>query len=173
MSSLIDSVTAVPWACQSPKASFESAFQVPVVVENDGNCVALAEGWTGSAAGVRNYLALTLGTGIGGGIVIDGELYRGAFGTAGEFGHTTVVPDGRRCACGNRGCWEMYCSGTAAAAAARIRVRMAPSDPGRPAGGTAGRVATRHPDAGVPIARVEDVGPVRGAVHPVLEDGPG
>ena len=75
---------------QSPKASFENAFNVPVVVENDGNCVALAEGWTGAAAGVRHYLALTLGTGIGGGIVIDGKLYRGANGAAGEWGYMLV-----------------------------------------------------------------------------------
>ena len=75
---------------QSPKESFERAFGVPVVVENDGNCVALAEGWTGSAAGVRHYLALTLGTGIGGGIVIDGKLYRGAHGAAGEWGYMLV-----------------------------------------------------------------------------------
>src|SRR5690349_17653862 len=63
---------------QSPKVSFEDAFGLPVVVENDANCVALAEGWTGAAAGLRHYLALTLGTGIGGGIVVDGRLYRGA-----------------------------------------------------------------------------------------------
>ena len=75
---------------QSPKESFERAFGIPAVVENDGNCVALAEGWTGSAAGVRHYLALTLGTGIGGGIVIDGRLYRGANGAAGEWGYMLV-----------------------------------------------------------------------------------
>ena len=93
---------------QSPKASFESAFQLPVVVENDGNCVALAEGWTGSAAGVRNYLALTLGTGIGGGIVIDGKLYRGANGAAGEWGYMLV--DGK--------VWEDHASPRGLAAAA-------------------------------------------------------
>ena len=93
---------------QSPKASFERAFNVPVVVENDGNCVALAEGWTGSAAGVRNYLALTLGTGIGGGIVIDGKLYRGANGAAGEWGYMLV--DGK--------VWEDHASPRGLAAAA-------------------------------------------------------
>jgi predicted NBD/HSP70 family sugar kinase len=93
---------------QSPKASFESAFQLPVVVENDGNCVALAEGWTGSASGVRNYLALTLGTGIGGGIVIDGKLYRGANGAAGEWGYMLV--DGK--------VWEDHASPRGLAAAA-------------------------------------------------------
>ncbi len=93
---------------QSPKASFESAFQLPVVVENDGNCVALAEGWTGSAAGVPHYLALTLGTGIGGGIVIDGHLYRGANGAAGEWGYMMI--DGKM--------WEDHASPRGLAAAA-------------------------------------------------------
>ena len=97
---------------QSPKASFEAAFDVPVVVENDGNCVALAEGWTGAAAGVRHYLALTLGTGIGGGIVIDGQLYRGANGAAGEWGYMLV--DGK--------VWEDHASPRGLAAAAeRLR----------------------------------------------------
>ena len=96
---------------QSPKESFERAFGVPVVVENDGNCVALAEGWTGSAAGVRHYLALTLGTGIGGGIVIDGRLYRGANGAAGEWGYMLV--DGK--------VWEDHASPRGLAAAAEAR----------------------------------------------------
>jgi len=74
----------------SPKKSFEQALGLPVVVENDGNCVALAEGWTGAAAGIPHYLALTLGTGIGGGIVIDGRLYRGSSGAAGEIGYMPV-----------------------------------------------------------------------------------
>jgi predicted NBD/HSP70 family sugar kinase len=93
---------------QSPKECFERAFGVPVVVENDGNCVALAEGWTGAAAGVRHYLALTLGTGIGGGIVIDGRLYRGANGAAGEWGYMLV--DGK--------VWEDHASPRGLAAAA-------------------------------------------------------
>ena len=93
---------------QSPKEGFERAFGVPVVVENDGNCVALAEGWTGAAAGVRHYLALALGTGIGGGIVIDGRLYRGAHGAAGEWGYMLV--DGK--------VWEDHASPRGLAAAA-------------------------------------------------------
>jgi len=93
---------------QSPKECFERAFGVPVVVENDGNCVALAEGWTGAAAGMRHYLALTLGTGIGGGIVIDGRLYRGANGAAGEWGYMLV--DGK--------VWEDHASPRGLAAAA-------------------------------------------------------
>jgi predicted NBD/HSP70 family sugar kinase len=106
---LVGAVEAIAgYLGQSPKASFESAFGVPVVVENDGNCVALAEGWTGSAAGVRHYLALTLGTGIGGGIVIDGKLYRGANGAAGEWGYMLV--DGK--------VWEDHASPRGLAAAA-------------------------------------------------------
>ncbi len=93
---------------QSPKEGFERAFGLPVVVENDGNCVALAEGWTGAAAGVPHYLALALGTGIGGGIVIDGRLYRGAHGAAGEWGYMRV--DGK--------VWEEHASPRGLAAAA-------------------------------------------------------
>jgi predicted NBD/HSP70 family sugar kinase len=72
---LVGAVEAIPgYVGLSPKTSFEQAFGLPAIIENDGNCVALAEGWTGAAAGVPHYLALTLGTGIGGGIVIDGHL---------------------------------------------------------------------------------------------------
>lgn len=106
---LVGAVEAIDgYLGQSPKARFEAAFGVPVVVENDGNCVALAEGWTGSAAGVRHYLALTLGTGIGGGIVVDGQLYRGANGAAGEWGYMLV--DGK--------VWEDHASPRGLAAAA-------------------------------------------------------
>jgi predicted NBD/HSP70 family sugar kinase len=104
-------VEAIPgYAGQSPKALFETAFGRPVVVENDGNSVALAEGWTGSAAGLRHYLALTLGTGIGGGIVVDGRLHRGANGAAGEWGYMRV--DGK--------VWEDHASLRGLAAAAEV-----------------------------------------------------
>jgi predicted NBD/HSP70 family sugar kinase len=107
---LIGAVEAIAgYFGQSPKECFENAFGVPVVVENDGNCVALAEGWTGAAAGVRHYLALTLGTGIGGGIVIDGRLYRGANGAAGEWGY--MIVDGK--------VWEDHASPRGLAAAAQ------------------------------------------------------
>jgi glucokinase len=69
---------------------------------------------------------VTLGTGIGGGLVVAGVLYRGAYGVGCEYGHMTVVPDGRRCACGNRGCWEMYASGTALARDARELADISP-----------------------------------------------
>ena len=73
----------------------------------------------GAAAGAHIALLIALGTGIGAGLVIDGEIYRGAHGVAPELGHLTVVPGGRPCPCGKRGCWERYCSGTALAETAR------------------------------------------------------
>ena len=92
---------------------------LPVVVENDANAAAWAEWRFGAAQGEDAVVGITLGTGIGGGIVLGGEVYRGRFGMAGEFGHMQVVPDGRRCECGNRGCWEQYASGNALVREAR------------------------------------------------------
>jgi glucokinase len=99
---------------------------VPVIVENDANAAAWAEYRFGAARDTRVAVMVTLGTGIGGGLVVSGILYRGAFGVGCEYGHMTVVPDGRRCACGNRGCWEMYASGTALARDARELAAIAP-----------------------------------------------
>ena len=82
-----------------------------VVVENDANAGAWAEWRFGAVQGEPDVVLVTLGTGIGGAIVIDGMPYRGRFGLAGEFGHMQVVPDGLPCDCGNRGCWEQYASG--------------------------------------------------------------
>ncbi len=86
---------------------------LPVVVDNDANTAALAECRFGAGLGHRQVLCLTLGTGIGGALVFDNRVFRGANGMAGEFGHLQVVPDGHRCECGNRGCWEQYASGNA------------------------------------------------------------
>lgn len=93
--------------------------ELPVVVENDANAAAWAEYRFGAGVGETHVVCVTLGTGIGGGIVLDGRLYRGRFGIAGEFGHTRVVPNGLRCGCGNKGCWEMYASGNALVREAR------------------------------------------------------
>ncbi len=98
----------------------------PVVVENDANAAAWAEYRYGAAQGSRVVVCVTLGTGIGGGLVVSGVLYRGAFGVGCEYGHMSVVPDGRRCACGNRGCWEMYASGSALARDARELAAVSP-----------------------------------------------
>ena len=86
---------------------------LPVVVENDANAAGWAEARFGAGAGKRNVLVVTLGTGVGGAVVIDGRLVRGAAGFAAEIGHINVEPDGRPCGCGQRGCLERYGSGTA------------------------------------------------------------
>jgi glucokinase len=86
---------------------------LPVVVENDANAAAWAETRFGAGRGHTDTVTLTIGTGIGGGIVIDGNIYRGAFGVGAEMGHMEVVRDGLRCGCGQRGCWEQYASGRA------------------------------------------------------------
>jgi len=82
-----------------------------VVVDNDANCAALAEHEWGAARGVRDFVMVTLGTGIGGGVFVDDRLVRGQSGFAGEIGHMVVVADGAPCPCGGRGCWERYASG--------------------------------------------------------------
>ncbi len=92
---------------------------LPTVVDNDANCHAVAEHACGAAAGADDALVVTLGTGIGAGIITGGQLLRGANGFAGEPGHMIVDPDGLPCPCGKRGCWEQYASGTALARLAR------------------------------------------------------
>jgi len=91
----------------------------PVAVGNDATCAALAEWQRGAARGVDDMLMITLGTGIGGGIVADGRLYAGHNGFAGEFGHMVVDPNGPPCVCGRQGCWERYASGSGLAQLAR------------------------------------------------------
>jgi glucokinase len=88
---------------------------IPASLDNDANCAVLGEWWQGAGRGVDPLVGITVGTGIGGGIVIDGQLYHGAADVAGEFGHMTIDPTGRRCACGNYGCLEAYASGPAIA----------------------------------------------------------
>lgn len=95
---------------------------LPVVMDHDVNSAAWAEYRRGVSAGSSIALLIALGTGIGAGLVVDGRIYRGAHGVAPELGHLTVVPDGRPCPCGKRGCWERYCSGTALAQTARLRM---------------------------------------------------
>ena len=92
------------------KATLEAALKIPVVIENDANAAALGEQWRGAAKGIGSMILLTLGTGVGGGIVLDGRIWHGADGMAGELGHMTIIPDGRACGCGNTGCLEMYAS---------------------------------------------------------------
>ncbi len=91
---------------------------------NDANAAALGEFYFGAARGARNFVYVTISTGIGGGIVIDGKIYTGALGAAGEVGHMTIDDKGPLCNCGNRGCWETLASGTALAREARHRIKQ-------------------------------------------------
>jgi glucokinase len=107
------------WRDLDLKADLERRLGLPVVVENDANAAAWGEFQFGAGHDVDDLLLVTVGTGVGGGVVLDGSLYRGAFGVGAEIGHMRVVPDGIRCGCGNRGCFEMYASGTALVREAR------------------------------------------------------
>lgn len=88
---------------------------LPATLDNDANCATLGEWWCGAAKGHRNVVGLTIGTGIGGGLIMDGRLYHGSSDAAGEIGHATIDANGRLCKCGNYGCLEAYASGTAIA----------------------------------------------------------
>ena len=92
---------------------------LPASLDNDANCATYGEWWIGAARGARNVIGVTIGTGIGGGVIIDGKLFHGASDVAGEIGHTTIDQTGRRCGCGNYGCLEAYASGPAIAERAR------------------------------------------------------
>lgn len=107
------------WRDEPLKQRLESALDLPVSIENDANAAAWGEFRFGVAVDAATMVMVTVGTGIGGGIVVDGVLMHGAFGVAAELGHMRVVPGGIRCGCGNRGCWEMYASGTALVREAR------------------------------------------------------
>jgi glucokinase len=103
----------IAWRDVNLKAELEAKVDLPVVIENDANAAAWGEFRFGAGADVDDLLLVTVGTGIGGGLVLDGGLYRGAFGVGAEVGHMRVVPDGILCGCGNRGCFEQYASGSA------------------------------------------------------------
>lgn len=96
------------------KAELQNRLGWPVFLENDANAAAVGEMWLGAARGCRDVVSVTLGTGVGGGLILDGRLCRGSHGSAGEIGHTTVDPfSGLKCKCGNTGCLELYASATA------------------------------------------------------------
>ena len=103
------------WVDYPLRDRLHAALDLPTVIDNDANCAVLGEWWRGAARGSRHVIGFTIGTGIGGGIIVNGELYHGASGVAGEIGHTTIEANGRRCACGNYGCLEAYASGSAIA----------------------------------------------------------
>ena len=147
------------WQHEPLRALLEREVAVPVVVENDANAAAWAETRYGAGRGETHLACVTVGTGIGGGIVLDGSLYRGRWGVAAEMGHMQVQPGGRVCGCGNRGCWEQYASGSALVREARARAAedragaaglLALGD-GTPEGVT-GRQVTRAAHKGEPVA---------------------
>ena len=97
----------------------QSRLNLPTTLDNDANCATFGEWWQGAARGGRNVVGLTIGTGIGGGLILDGALYHGSSDMAGEIGHTTIDLNGRHCKCGNYGCLEAYASAPAIATRAR------------------------------------------------------
>ncbi|MYS49864.1 ROK family protein, partial [Streptomyces sp. SID6013] len=107
------------WRNEPLRDRLAGRLAVPVLVDNDANSAAWAEWRFGAGRGEDHLVMITLGTGIGGAILEDGQVKRGKYGVAGEFGHMQVVPGGHRCPCGNRGCWEQYSSGNALVREAR------------------------------------------------------
>jgi glucokinase len=107
------------WRDEPLEANLQRRVPVPISVDNDANAAAWAEWRFGAAQGESHVVMVNLGTGIGGAVVLEGQIMRGRFGIAGEFGHMQVVPGGQRCECGNKGCWEQYASGNALVREAR------------------------------------------------------
>ena len=97
-----------------------------IAIENDANCAALGEAVAGAAKGVKDSVFITLGTGVGGGVIIDGRILRGFNYAGAELGHTVIVKDGRPCSCGRRGCWEAYSSATALVAFTKEEMQRSP-----------------------------------------------
>ncbi len=110
------------WLDVPLKSIIEDKIGVKTFLINDANAAALGEMYFGAAKGARNFIYITISTGIGGGIVIDGEVYTGSLGTAGEIGHMTIDTNGPPCNCGNTGCWETLASGNALAREAKRQI---------------------------------------------------
>jgi glucokinase len=126
------------WEDSPVRDEIEKKLQTRVILENDANSAAFGENWLGAARDFEDMAILTLGTGVGGGLVLGRRIWHGMTGMAGEFGHTTIEPDGQLCGCGNRGCLEQYASATAIVRMAREAIaeghapslaRAANSDP--------------------------------------------
>jgi glucokinase len=124
---IMGAVNLPGWKYVKLKAELEKQLGVGVGVDNDANCAAYGEKWMGAARGAHNVVGITLGTGVGGGIIIDGKLVRGANYNAAEIGHTSLNPDGRQCKCGAKGCLEQYASASAIAESAREAIRKGAS----------------------------------------------
>src|SRR6185369_12646152 len=123
------------------KAALQERLGWPVFLENDANAAAVGEMWRGAARGCRDVMSVTLGTGVGGGVILDGKLWRGSHGSGGEIGHTTVDPfSGLKCKCGNTGCLELFASATAIVRMARENLSSYPDSKLKSAELTAKRV---------------------------------
>ncbi|MDX3093631.1 ROK family glucokinase [Streptomyces sp. ME01-24h] len=118
----------IRWRHEPLKDKVEQRVGLPVVVENDANAAAWGEYRFGAGQGHDDVICITLGTGLGGGIIIGNKLRRGRFGAAGEFGHIRMVPDGLLCGCGSQGCWEQYASGRALVRYAKQRAVAQPEN---------------------------------------------
>ena len=116
------------WRSFPLRARLAALTGLPTFVDNDAKALALGEGWVGAATGYDDYIAMVVSTGVGGGIVLDGRLLDGRLGNAGHIGHIVVVPDGRHCPCGSRGCLEAEASGTALQALTGQPARLAPPE---------------------------------------------
>lgn len=116
------------WRDGPLRAEVEERVGLPAVIENDANAAAWGEARFGAARGEQFIVCVTIGTGVGGGIIIGGELFRGGFGVGAEIGHIQMVEEGRPCGCGQRGCWEQYASGGALLRDARARAAEARDD---------------------------------------------
>lgn len=101
------------WIGTNLVEKLEDRYKMPAVLENDVNCAALGEKWLGAGKNSENFVCLTIGTGIGGGIILNGDIFRGDTYVAGEFGHIQIVKSGEECLCGKKGCYERYASATA------------------------------------------------------------
>ncbi|WP_030994524.1 ROK family glucokinase [Streptomyces sp. NRRL F-5630] len=118
----------IHWRHEPLKDKIEKRVGLPVVVENDANAAAWGEYRFGAGQGHEDVICITLGTGLGGGIIVGNKLRRGRFGVAAEFGHIRVVPDGLLCGCGSQGCWEQYASGRALVRYAKQRAHATPEN---------------------------------------------
>jgi len=114
-----DSPNLPGWSEYPVRSEIEKRLGAPVILENDANVAAFGEKWLGAGRHVGDMAMLTLGTGVGGGLILHGKIWHGMTGMAGEFGHMTVDPEGQQCGCGNRGCLEQYASATAIVRMAR------------------------------------------------------
>ena len=135
----------VAWRNEDLKSELEKRVELPVVIENDANAAAWGEFAFGAGHDADDLLLVTVGTGVGGGLVLDGEVYRGANGVGAEIGHMRVVPNGILCGCGKHGCFEQYASGSALVREARSLAMSGAMIAQRHARARRGRPRTRSP----------------------------